>query len=496
VFKNTVCSIIFILNLIPIFAQHSDSFEDKDKSEMDFLNSAEDRVILASAVKEYPVTPGDVYKLTYLTTRGSQSVEATVQSDYSLNLGVFGSLSALGKTYQELRREVEKLVKRSYPGSRPNFVIQTTGIFQIYLKGEVKEADYVNCWGLSRLSEVIQGKTTVYSSLRDIDIVADDSTLTSFDLFSALHFGEREQDPYVRPGDTIIIKKMQRQVKIYGEVFRPGSYQLLEGEGLGELITLYAGGFTSLSDESRIRIIRFISGEKSSGEAYYVSSSDSLYKDFVLHHLDEVYIPNKKDSLPVVYFEGALELEADAAAGDQTRSQKYTYRFVEGQNLSSTLQEVYDYFSAEADLKSAYIIRVQEQEPIPVDIEQLIHNYTEETDIILMPYDRIVIPFRQYYVTVSGAVFKPGHYPYMPNRSYKYYLRLAGGTDPQKNVGEAVTITDVNDVVQSTTRVIQPDDTIYAEYNNALYYANQWAVIIGTAVSVTALVLTIIQLSN
>jgi len=496
VFKKTVCSIILIISIARLFAQTNNSVDDKNINENSLLNSAADRVILASAVKDYPVTPGDVYKLSYMTARGIHSLEITVQSDFSLNLSVFGTLSAQAQTYQELRVNVEKLVQRSYPGSKPSFIIQATGIFQVYLKGEVKQAEYVNCWGLSRLSEVIAGKTTGYSSVRDIDIVADDTTPHTYDLFSASHFGEKQQNPYVRPGDTIIIKKAQRQVRVYGEVYRPGSYQLLAGEGLDELISRYAGGFTSLSDAARIRIIRLISSEKQSGEAYYLNSSDSLYKDFVLYNLDEVYIPNKKDSLPVVYFEGALDLEENSTVKTEARSQKYTYRFVEGQKLASALQELYGSFSSEADLKSAYIIRLEAAEPIPVNIEELIHNYSEEKDVTLMPYDRIVIPFRQYYVAVSGAVFKPGLYPYMPNRSYKYYLHLAGGTDPQKNAGEAVTITDVNDIVQATTRIIQPDDTVYAEYNNALYHANQWAVIISAAVSVTALVLTIIQLSN
>ncbi|MBN1799615.1 MAG: SLBB domain-containing protein [Spirochaetales bacterium] len=495
-YKKTALSVMLIISVIRLFAQNADSSDDQKNGQTDLINSAEDRVILASAVKDYPVTPGDVYKLSYMTASGIHSLEITVQSDYTLNLSVFGSLSALGQTYQELRVDVEKKVQRSYPGSKPSFIIQATGIFQVYLKGEVGRAEYITCWGLSRLSDVVAGRTTAYSSLRDLDVVAEDTTLRTYDLFSASHFGEKQQDPYVRPGDTIIIKRVQRQVRVYGEVFRPGTYQLLEGEGLGELISRYAGGFTGLSDSSRIRIIRIISDDKQSGEAYYLNSSDSLFKDFVLHDLDEVYIPNKKDSLPVVYFEGALELEQEKTATDQARSQKYTYRFVEGQKLASALEELYDSFSPEADLQGAYIIRLEQKEPIPVNIEELIHNYAEEKDITLMPYDRVVIPFRQYYVTVSGAVFKPGHYPYMPNRSYKYYLRLAGGTDPQKNVGEAVTITDLNDVVQSTARVIQPDDTIYAEYNNALYHANQWAVLIGTAVSVTALVLTIIQLSN
>ena len=119
-----------------------------------------------------------------------------------------------------------------------------------------------------------------------------------------------------------------------------------------------------------------------------------------------------------------------------------------------------------------------------------------ENDVQLMPYDRIVIPFRQYYVTVSGAVFNPGKYPYIPNRSFKYYLELAGGSDPEKNNNNSAIITDVHDEKQDIDRIIQPEDNIYLEYSNPLFHINQWAFIVGTTISLTALIISIIQLTK
>ena len=108
----------------------------------------------------------------------------------------------------------------------------------------------------------------------------------------------------------------------------------------------------------------------------------------------------------------------------------------------------------------------------------------------------MIIPLRQYFVTVSGAVRLPGRYSYVPNRSYHYYVNLAGGTDPEKNSGGLVSITNTDDELQPLLDPIEPEDKIHAEYNNALYHFNQWGLVITTAVSVTALVVSIIQLSN
>ena len=162
-----------------LFSQaHPRADENKLSAEM------AERVVLANSVKDYPVTPGDVYTLTYLTSGGSRAIDVTVQSDFSLNLGVFGELSAKDITYQELRQKIENLVRRSYPGSRPRLVIFSTGVFRVYLKGEVTKAQYVNCWGLSHLSEVITDKTTRFSSLRDLEMRSDDGkTGTGFFFF-------------------------------------------------------------------------------------------------------------------------------------------------------------------------------------------------------------------------------------------------------------------------------------------------------------------------
>jgi polysaccharide export outer membrane protein len=489
--KKIILLFLLLTGTVLLFAQDTPR-ADENGGDQAMLQ----RVILANSVKDYPVTPGDVYTLTYITSGGSRSLDATVQSDFNLNLGVFGSVTVRDLTYQELRDKIEDLVRRSYPGSRPRFLLSSTGIFQVYLKGEVKKAQYITCWGLSHLSEVIKDNTTAYSSFRNLDVISEAGVTKTYDLFKAERFGDKLQDPYVKPGSTVIVNKYHCQVKVYGEVVRPGTYQLLQGEGLDELLTRFAGGFTGLSDASRIRVLRIVSGDNQEGQAFYLDSRSSQFREFVPGNLDEVYITSRKDSLPVVYFEGALDTGEKQDQKTGAGSRKITYRFVEGQKVSSALQELYPRFSAESDLKNAYIVRAGDDKPIPVDIEGLIHNYKPENDVDLKPYDRVVIPFRQYYVTVSGAVLKPGLYPYMPGRSYKYYVQLAGGTDPQKNVGGNVTITDVNDVVQSPARIIQPEDKIYADYNNALYHANQWAVLIGTAVSVTALVLTIIQLSH
>jgi polysaccharide export outer membrane protein len=473
-----------------------DDLIDYNSDVQAFSHPPDSRVLLAISTKDYPVTPGDVYRLIYMDSQGMRSIEIIVSGDYSVNLTLFGKLDAEHLTYGQLQKKVEQLIQNAYPGSSPQLILQSTGIFSVFLKGEVIKSEPVQCWGLSTVSDVLQGKTTGHSSLRNVTVRSSDGKSKEYDIFAALRFGKKEQNPYVKSGDTIAVKKTDRRVVVQGEVFRPGTYELLPGEELEKLIHIYADGFTTLADTAKIRITRYDTEGVIGGEIFYLDESKTV---FPLKDYDEVFVPTKKELLPVVYFEGAIVFPLDRqenTASMSLASGKYTYRYVQGELLSTALRNISAHLAFSASLKDAYIIRQGEKEVIPVNCELLLHAYSAEHDTYLAPFDRIIIPFKQYFVTVAGAVFLPGRYPYAPNRSYRYYVNLAGGSDPEKNINNEVRISDMNDEKKPADREIQPEDKIYVAYNNPLYHINQWAVFISTAISVTALVFSIIQLSR
>ena len=93
------------------------------------------------------------------------------------------------------------------------------------------------------------------------------------------------------------------------------------------------------------------------------------------------------------------------------------------------------------------------------------------------------IPFKQFFVSVSGAVLNPGKYPYIPDRDYMYYVNLAGGFDPEKNAREKVSIVDMHGEKKSTEDAVLPEFTIMAENNSFTYFFNKYAPIITTVLS-------------
>jgi hypothetical protein len=72
---------------------------------------------------------------------------------------------------------------------------------------------------------------TKYSSMRKVRIRSAGGSEKVYDLFKAQRYGDLNQDPFVRPGDTIILEKYDRQVTIEGEVRRPGRINCWKGKG-------------------------------------------------------------------------------------------------------------------------------------------------------------------------------------------------------------------------------------------------------------------------
>jgi protein involved in polysaccharide export with SLBB domain len=60
----------------------------------------------------------------------------------------------------------------------------------------------------------------------------------------------------------------------------------------------------------------------------------------------------------------------------------------------------------------------------------MLYDSSYRSEYYVEANDVLVIPFRQYFVTVA----KPGRYPYMPDRDWEYYIALAGGFDPVRNM--------------------------------------------------------------
>lgn len=459
--------------------------EEKEKP-LDKENALVPTPQLAMSSADYHVTAGDIYTLAFAVNGTIVSYIIPVDTSYRIRVANITTINAAGNTFLRLKQRVEEIVMQNYPMSGVQFALTTPAVFKVVIDGEVKETTIKQAWALSRLSDVIVGTLTDYASTRDIVVTGESGKKNTYDIFQAVRFGDLSQDPYVRPGDRITVGRMTRKVTINGAVERPGTYELLAGENLRRLVDYYGGGFADRADTNRMELIRTSGKDDPAGEILYLNNA-AVASDYPLLCYDTVRVPTYAEIKPVMFIEGALSSATGTALDAATR---FAVVFDTGENYATLVRRNKTRFSSTADIENAYILR--KGKSIPIDINKMLYDamyYSKET---VQPYDTLIIPFRQYFVSVAGAVKNPGRYPYIPDRTWEYYIGLAGGFVNEKNTREVVKIRDINGKKLRKTDPITPETTITASANSFTYYFGLYAPVITTVLSAVSTTVTII----
>ena len=443
---------------------------------------------LANASSDYLVTPGDVYRLVYVAGTTPVEYSIFVDSNCMIKVSNLAVINGSGKTFLQLKQQVEAVVNRNYPMGGVQFFILSPSIFKIVVTGEVNQTFVKQAWALDRLSSVLDKKElTKFGSTRFVSVTSKDGNKVIYDLYKAQRDGDLSKDPYLRPEDKIEILKSARRVKILGSVERPGEYELLEGEEFKTLIEKYGGGLLERADKDRMELFRTFDAVGYSGRKIYIGKT-AFENDYELRDKDSLYIPSYDDLIQIAFIEGAVRVEQEDAS--LASSKRIPIDFNENENYAFFIRRNIDKFSESSDLKNAYVRRGSEI--FPIDIEYILYDKNYASDMVVKPYDVLMIPFSQPFVTVAGAVKLPGRYPYIPDRTWEYYVGLAGGFDKTQNVNDAINIYDKNNKQLSKEDVITPESTITARTTSFTYYFNRYAPIVTTVLTVTSTTISVL----
>jgi len=449
-------------------------------------------LMLARSSADYRVTPGDVYTLAYAVGNNQIKYPIVVDISYRIRVSNLGIVNGAGKTFLQLKNEVETIVTNNYPLSGVQLVITQPAFFNVHVRGEVSKSGEVSVWALGRLSSLLnEDNQTPYSSVRDVTVRSSDGQTRVYDLFNAQRLGDLSQDPYLRPGDVITFNRVKRVVTITGSVERPGTYQLLDGENITELINNYGNGFTADADRTRIEMIRLANNKEIAGVKLFLAASD-LEANFPLENLDSITIPSTTQLQAVMFVEGAAGNRG--ASQNLTASSRLIERFNHGETYASLVRRNISWFSEVSDTQNAYIIRGGQR--ILINLNLALYDATYRGDLLVNENDVLIIPFRQYFVSVAGAVVSPGRYPYIPDRDWEYYIGLAGGFIPGRNANNSITIMDLNGRRMNKTDIITPETTITANTNHFLFFFNQYAPVITTTLTVITSFFTVLTFMN
>jgi protein involved in polysaccharide export with SLBB domain len=220
-------------------------------------------------------------------------------------------------------------------------------------------------------------------------------------------------------GQTVFVPSRGPTSSITGEVWRGGTYELVEGETASDLIDL-AGGFTTNAERNDMVLERLADDGTVSIASLVESDTDHT----PLQDRDVVVVPDRR-SFPGIDFVrvqggGGRDGRIYLAHGETLDA--FRPRFVRLRN---------DY-----DLANSRIERKRPDgsiEFIPVDLSRLVVGDSTLNEVLLAG-DVINIPRLDDIVFVTGEVVAPGQVDFQRGLPVGRYIAMAGGPSDQGSV--------------------------------------------------------------
>jgi protein involved in polysaccharide export with SLBB domain len=213
-----------------------------------------------SAIGDLPL-PND-YKISLkdqLTVILSGSKDAifdlNVQLDGTILMPELGSFNVVGLTFNELKDKLQKLIKQSYIGVDIDISLKNLSAKKITIVGAVNTPGtyLVNPFSSITSALAYSGGISEIGSLRKIKLIRNNGKIFQFDLYDLLIKGDRSNDINIEAGDTILINSASQFVELSGNVNRPGTYELIDGEKLEDIIN-FGLGYKPEANQSKIAI--------------------------------------------------------------------------------------------------------------------------------------------------------------------------------------------------------------------------------------------------
>lgn len=378
--------------------------------------------------QNYVLGPGDVIFVD-IYGQSEQYYEATVNPDGFVILDNIGPISVSGKSIEEATGIIRNRVGRFYPslnGSNPKTFLQVTlgnvKTIKVHILGEVR---LPGTFTLSAFSTVFNalyaaGGPNDNGTMRQIKVVRNNKQIAMVDVYDLLINGTANLDLQLRDQDVILVTPFISRVSIKGEVKRPLTFEIKEGDTFQDLLN-YAGGFTDLAFEDRVAISRITENQRSVSDVY-----KNQFGMFILKGGDEITVGKILDRYSNrVQIKGAVFREGTFALSD-------------GLTLTQLIKNA-DGLRGDAYTEQASILRTKPDlstEMIQVNLKAVLAGSI--ADIPLKREDVVRISSiydirNEQYVQVLGEVKRPGVYPFSSDMTVEELLILAGGFQESAN---------------------------------------------------------------
>jgi protein involved in polysaccharide export with SLBB domain len=219
----------------------------------------------------YPVGPGDEI---LITAWGQVELQHSLIVDREGGITVprVGRLQVTGQPLRELEDKVRRFLSTSYSsiatdgGTASTQVEVTLGrlrSIQIFVLGEVGQP---GAYVVQATSSVLNGLAAAggplsAGSLRQVRLVRHDRVASKIDFYRFLLQGDKDEEARLQHGDVIVVPPVGITVTLDGKVHRPARYELVDGEGLQDLLDM-AGGLLAEAYARRMQVQRVVANER------------------------------------------------------------------------------------------------------------------------------------------------------------------------------------------------------------------------------------------
>ena len=369
----------------------------------------------------YVLGPGDEVIIDIWGTNQA-TIRQTISPDGTINIPDIGLVSLNGMTVKAADSYMRKKLGQIYSvdgedaKSEIKLTLGNIRTIQVNMMGELANPGTYYLSSLSNIYHALHqaGGVSKLGTLRNIQLIRKGKVIATIDIYDFIREGKMN-DTILEEGDIINVPTYDIIVDVAGNVKRPMSYELKNGETISNLIE-YAAGFTGDAYKDNIRLIR-----KNGKEYQIFTIPQDQYSTFELLEGDGLAVgamldrfANKIEIKGAVYRPGTYEL------GNTIRTAKDLISYAEG-------------IKGDAFLNRALITREREDltlEIVSLDIAGILNGTV--ADVELVKNDVLYIPSIHDLndvgsITIEGEVAKPGTYVFAENTTLEDAIMLAGG---------------------------------------------------------------------
>lgn len=426
----------------------------------------------------------------------------------------YGNLDVKSKSFKDITEEIKKQLKSDNVQfslyKSKNCVVEITGdVFneKVYtLPGTYKISDLykiANSIPEQSTNQVLQIKSVnqyrsdsrftndypnksylagEYFKERNIRVIRDNGDIIEADLIKALKNENFESNPYLMPGDKIIVVSKNydyNTFQIRGAVSNPATIQHKEGDKLSDLLKI-AGGispnadlenvtlYSSDNDKIKINIdnqLNVIGNDPELEPNSILIVSEKPVKKIattgVVSIMGEVNNPGA-----IIIENGKTKISEviDLAGGlKETAYLPLAKVLTKQDNLNSDYWELYreDVFFQYSDLSVDDTLRLNidtkmRRPYLSINFEEALGGSSD--NIALNDGDKIIIPENPKRIYVFGKVYNPGFVEFKEGKSYNWYIEQVGGSLPSAHLKR------IRIIRGSNFTWVEPEDntTLYA----------------------------------